>query len=190
MPRRFSNRSSASYSPVFESEDVATVTKVLLCLASCTQQLPANFNLGSAIIPAPLETLQNYYIESAEAFLGPDEGIIGTIDGLECVLAQFRYYLNFGIPRKAWVILRRAIAFTQLLSETHRYTSDDQLKSRKESLCFQVWLVVKCLSLLLGLPYAVHSLPCKIQDISGEDSKTQFFFRLGTIARRVIDRNQ
>jgi hypothetical protein len=172
----------------FESDEIGTITRVLLCLAFCIQQLPANFNPGSTALPAPLDTLQNYYMETAEAFIAPGERVVSTMDGLECLVAQFRYYINLGIPRKAWVILRRAIAFAQLL---HQRASDSQLNDRKISIWFHIWLSDKCVSLLLGLPYGMSSCPYEVvQGVPSEDSRDHFVFSLGMIARHVIDRNQ
>ena len=176
----------------FESENIPIVTKALICLAFCIQQLPVNFTLGSLTIPAPLETLQNCYLESAESFLAPDEGIIGTIDGLECVMAEVRYYLNFGMPRKAWVLFRRAVTFAHLLREAH--SSDSHLNNRQRTLWFHMWQLDRSLSLLLGLPYAITSFPYKIPNVNLEGSlmppKMRFMFSLAMISEHIIDRNQ
>ncbi|KIM96948.1 hypothetical protein OIDMADRAFT_148112 [Oidiodendron maius Zn] len=178
----------------FESDNVANVLKVLLSLASCIQQLPASFKLSYGTTPAPLETLHVCYMESAEAFLTPDEGIACTIDGLECMMAQVRYYLNFGLPRKSWLIIRRAVTFLQVLSKTNDAISGGQMDNRERILWFHMWQADRSLSLILGLPYAFSSFPYRIQSAYGPGSilptKAQFMFKLATVAGHVIDRNQ
>lgn len=178
----------------FRSDDIATVTRVLITLATCIQQFPGGVDLGPPSVRESLDLLQRQYIDFAEAFLAPDEGIAGSIEGLECMLTQTRYYINAGTPRKAWVVFRRAATFAQLLGSLHSDPSDHQLDMRKRALWLQLWQVDKNVSLLLGLPYMLSTLPFEIEsDIGGHaplPPRVNFMFKLGEIAARVIDRNR
>ena len=174
-----------------QSDNTVAVIKSALCLALCIQQLPPNFNLGSTSLPAPLEVLQNCYMETVEAFLSPEDGIAATIDGVECLLSQIRYYINAGLPRKAWVIFRRTLTFVQLLGGLQR---KPEQHNRQRSFWFQMWQVDRSLSLLLGLPYAVCHFPYRIGKSTGVGpmlpAKARFMFQLGSLAGQIIDRNQ
>lgn len=176
----------------FQSEDVGTVTQVLISLATCIQQLPCGVQFGLLGLRDSLDQLQKQYMEFAEALLAPDEGIAGSVDGLDCLLAQVRFYINGGLPRKAWVIFRRAATFAQLLGSLHQSPSD-QLDMRKRGLWLQMWQMDKAISLLLGLPYMLTALPFKVDSNNstspGLPPRAVFAFKLGEIAAKVIDRN-
>lgn len=174
----------------FKSDDIAVITQVLISLASCIQQLPDSDQFG---LPDSLDLLQRRYMEIAEEALAPDEGIVGSVDGLDCLLTQARYYLHGGLPRKAWVIFRRAATFAQLLGSLRQDPSEHQLNIRKQSLWLQIWQMDKNISLLLGLPYILSALPFKVESNVDSPSvlppKAVFIFKLGEISARIIDRN-
>jgi hypothetical protein len=177
----------------FASDDVAAAAKVLVCLASCLLRLPSDFDYPVVWFPAPLEILQQCYMEFADALLSPDEGIVGSIDGVRCLIAQVRYHVNKGLPKKAWVIFRRALTFAQLLWGV-RHCSSETAQNQRE-MWLQLWQYDKHLSLHLGLPYAIPHLPF---DAHGSENSfrqllplgARFVFRLLTVSACVIDRNQ
>ena len=177
----------------FTSEDIATLPKVLICLATCIQQLPGDVEIGTWSLQVPLELLHIHYMDCAEAFLSPDDGLVGSIEGVDCLLTQVRFYLNAGLPRKAWVIFRRAATFAQLLGTHHQRFPDEEPDMYKIGLWLQLFSMDKSLSLLLGLPYMISDFPYKV----GSDTRTShrlppkllFMLELGDIAKRVIDRN-
>jgi hypothetical protein len=176
----------------FNSEDVSTITHVLIALATFIQQLPGSADLGSSAVRNTLDLLQRRYMEFADAFLTPDEGLVGSIDGLDCLLMQVRFYINAGMPRKSWVIFRRAASFAQILGSFNQ-RHELELDIRKRRLWFQLWQVDKVMSLLLGLPYMISALPFKIEPNTGIPVNlpptVYFMFKLGEIGARVIDRN-
>jgi hypothetical protein len=177
----------------FESKYISTLTKVLITLATCIQQLPSSTYLGPPDVRNTLNLLQKRYMEFADAFLTPDEGLAGSIDGLDCFLMQVAFYINAGLPRKAWVIFRRAVTFAQLLGPLRRNPGEQELDLRKQALWSQMWIIDKALSLLLGLPYMLPQPAFKIETDTYNPvelpPKVRFRFKLGYIAARVIDRN-
>jgi hypothetical protein len=122
-------------------------------------------------------------MDAVDAFLAPDDGISSTLDGLECLLSQATFYLHAGLPRRAWVLFRRASTFAQLLATSS--TCDD---SRLLGIWMQLWQIDKSLSLLLGLPYMLtpSNLPLNASSLPPQ---ALFAFELGKIGARVIDRN-
>jgi hypothetical protein len=53
-------------------------------------------------------------MDFSEAFLATDEGIVGFIVGIGCLLPQVTFYVHAGLPRKGWLIFRRAASLAQL----------------------------------------------------------------------------
>jgi hypothetical protein len=167
----------------FHSNDPARVCKVLILLAACIQQLPPGQQIGRLRLRTPLAVLQKQYMDAADAFLAPDDGILGTVGGLECLLSQVTFYLHAGLPRKAWVLFRRAATFAQLLSPSSTCSDTRLLR-----IWMQLWQIDKSLSLLLGLPYML--MPSNVPlNASSLPPQALFAFELGKIGARVIDRN-
>ena len=175
------------------SENIASLPKVLICLATCIQQLPSGIQIDSSSLQVPLELLHIHYMDCAEAILSPDDGLVGSIEGVDCLLTQVRFYLNAGLPRKAWVIFRRAATFAQLLGTQRQCFSDKEPDMHKIGLWLQLSQIDKSLSLLLGLPYMIAEFPFKMgSDPDAHPAlppKLLFMLRLGEIAKRVIDHN-
>ena len=167
----------------FQSNDPARLCKVLILLAACIQQLPPGQQVGRLRLRTSLEVLQKQYMDAADAFLAPDDGILGTVDGLQCLLSQVTFYLHAGLPRKAWVLFRRATTFAQLLPP-----SSTQNDTRMIGIWMQLWQIDKSLSLLLGLPYMLTPSNVPL-DASNLPPQALFAFELGKIGARVIDRN-
>jgi hypothetical protein len=171
------------------SDDIAAVTKVVVCLATCFQ-LPHNFDSGLQSLPAPLHILERTYVEFAETLLGPDKGIVSSFTGIQCLLVQVRYFLNLGPPTKAWIIFRRALTFAQCLDDFQK-SSKDRPNAEKSALQFQLWNLDRNLSLLFGFPCATAHLQISTESITPPLSpRMTFIYKLGGVATRIIDRNQ
>jgi hypothetical protein len=177
----------------FTSEDVVILTKILICLASCIQQLPKNVQFSSLGSSLSLQTLKARYMEVAEEFLAPDTGIVGSIGGLSCLLAQVAFYINAGLPRRAWAIFRRAVTFAYLLGVMHESPLKEQQDMHTRTLSLRLWQIDRSLSLILGLSYTVLEFPLKAG--SGVDTSpvlppmVLFRWKMGEITGRVIKRN-
>jgi hypothetical protein len=172
-----------------QSDDATAVTKVVACLANCLQQLPWDFDGGVLGLPAPLEVLEKCFVESVETLLAPDEGIIASFEGVQCLLVQMRYHINAGALRKAWITFQRAQTFAQLLGTPQKSLTDPRLGLR-----VQLWTGDRILSVLLGLPYATSWCPLDMYPSAGNDSlpfppKALFMYNLAKVAGDIIDRN-
>ena len=177
------------------SYDLGIVAKVVLCLAIHIQQLPVLFASPRPSLPLSLEALQNRYMYAVQSILESDEELAGTLDGLTCMMVQSEYYINAGMPRKVWLILRRAIGLAQLLGLHHRSDdANDAEAAAGKNLFMKLWLSDRELSLILGLPYAVPDAFLGIEigafEESNDGANEQFLLRLGAIAGRIIHRNQ
>ena len=175
---------------VCASEDIAAVTKVAVCLATCFQQLPHDFDLGLESLPAPLHILQQYYLDFTETLLSPDEGIVSSFTGIRCLLVQVRYFLNLGLPTKAWIICQRALTLAQCLGGFQK-SSNDRLNSENRALQIQLQNLDRTLSLLFGFPCATSHLQLGTAPITSTlPPRMILFHKLGEVMTQIIDRNQ
>lgn len=164
------------------SADRAFFAKIVLCTLLHIQQLPQGSSCADPV-------LQQNCLDSAESLLASDEGLAGTLDGLECMLLQAEYYINLASLRKVWLIVRRAINLAQLL-ELHQVLDDVnvQLIQRRKGLWMQLWQMDRGFSMILGLPCA--TLDTQYPAVSLEMHEECFLRNLGVVMGRIIARNQ
>lgn len=177
------------------TDSVACVAKIVLCLAISVQQLPTSFDFSKTNLPASVEELQRHYVNCIETLLASDEGFAGTFDGIECLLMLSKLLIEMGQPRKAWLTLRRAVSFAHLLG-VHRRPKNATVEEalRQKNLWLQIWQGDRFLSLLLGLPYTISEnlFDKKHLEIDGPLATVNppFLLKLSIISGHVIDRNQ
>lgn len=188
-----------SISHSLRSENPAEVAKMILCIAISIDQLPGNWDFSQLHLDGSPQELMERYIATVDQLITSDDEIAGTVDGVECMCLQVKYYINIGRPRRAWLVLRRAISFAQLLG-LHRLvavkpTQPDSQHARHISLWCHIFQADRYLALVLGLPLTIQSQFCDpcIPPIGQPTEHTEgdaFLLRMSPIAARVVDRNQ
>ncbi|KAL8883162.1 MAG: hypothetical protein Q9192_007401, partial [Flavoplaca navasiana] len=178
-----------------QSEDLAVVTQTIACLALTMQQLPGTFDFSTLHLPASVDALQDHYITAVETLMAADDSLSSTMEGLSCLIVQTKYYVNMGKPRKAWLTIRRALNFAQMLS-FHRQTFDrkDMATTTTRSIWLAIYQMERFLSLLLGYPSACldqHFEGLLAGDESDPTYSRQCFnVKLSVITGQIINRNQ
>jgi hypothetical protein len=164
------------------SEDRALVAKIVLCLLLQIQQLPFGSNCADP-------TLQQNCLASADLLLATDEGLAGTLDGLECMLLLAEFYINLANFRKVWLIVRRAVNLAQMLG-LHQLLDDGnpQPLQRRQNLWTKLWQMDRGFSMILGLPCV--TLDTQYPKISPEMHEERFLCELGVAMGRITARNQ
>ena len=181
------------------SGSVQKITKALLCLFDIQQELSDSLNTSDDMKRAASDTSQALSIID-EKVLNDDE-LVGTIDGVECMILRSKYEMNGGRIRKAWLVQRRGVSLAQL-SGLHKRTTnpvnDTSQSCRKESLWKALYTGDRFLSLMLGLPYGpteIHSDIGRDSEACAKGMQTQnigehYFYRLAHVVGHIIDRNQ
>jgi len=176
------------------SDNIADAAKLMLCLALHIQQLPTD--LETTHINGLSDDLQEHYMTSAESLLASDEGLGGTLNGLECMILQSEFYINVGALRKVWLIIRRAINLAQLLG-LHRMIDADvesRLAMRRKAIWAELWLRERGFSLILGLPCStLESQTPRLtpdNDVSDVQRLKRFTRDLGIVMGYISDRDQ
>ena len=173
------------------SGNVQALAKALLFVCIGLQEAPP----GSELCLEPSVTaasLSAHYLGVIYDLVISDEELVGTIDGIECLFLYYKHDVNDGRMRRAWVNIRRALSFAQLLGlHTHSRNGRppaNPASLRGDSLWKALYQSDRFLSLLLGLPYAVSELPSAASGQKTGDEN--YLFRLCHIIGHIIDRNQ
>ncbi|CAD6576426.1 MAG: hypothetical protein ASARMPRED_007725 [Alectoria sarmentosa] len=181
------------------SGSVQKIAKTLLCLFVVVQEGPLNFSTGYDTESAGDQlSLALNVIDNV--VLGDDE-LAGTLDGVECMVLRAKYDINDGRIRRAWLTIRRAISFAQILG-LHKCQSpsafDINDSLRRESLWKALYADDRFLSLLLGLPYGPSETHFDVgrdselsaKEILAQPTGQHYLFRLVNVVGHIIDRNQ
>lgn len=87
-----------------------------------------------------------------------DDDLLGSIEGLECVMIECMYQANVGNLRRSWVAGRRAMGIAQLMGldrsdhRTQIQVLDPKTKCHPQWMWFRIVFLDRQLCLLLGLP--------------------------------------
>lgn len=190
-----------SVSHSLRSESPAEVAKIMLCIANSVYQMPAGFDWSQLQLKESPEELMERYINTVNRLIIVDDEIAATVDGIECIVLESKYHINMGRPRRAWLLMHRAIAFAQLLG-LHRLSSRKPEKpdgeyARQVSLWCHLFAGDKFLSLMLGLPYSVQEQYCQpyipgpnSEGFPGTTVGEMYLAKMIPIITKVVDRNQ
>jgi hypothetical protein len=180
---------------VAKSNEAIAIVKVLLCSALSAQQLTLSSDLKQTRLSISSKELQRQFLTPVETYLKSDEASACSLEGLQCMLIQARIYVNEGLPHKAWLTFRRAIPYAQLMGLHRQPIDSEEVKPRqKQALWMQIWQGERYLSLILGLPYSAAENLYDLEACQKGGSKVPngeyLLHRLGTIAGKIIDRDQ
>lgn len=193
------NTIKESISHSLRSENPAEVAKMILCIAISIDQLPSDWDFSQLHLDGSRQELMERYIATVDQLITSDDEIAATVDGIECMCLQAKYYINIGRPRRAWLVFRRAISFAQLLG-LHRLAlmkpaKPDLQHTRQVSLWTHLFQGDQYLALTLGLPLSIQSQFCD-PCIPALDQPTEhtegdaFQLRISPIIAKIVDRNQ
>lgn len=104
------------------------IARLLLSLALCIQQLPPHIDTRRLQTKTPLREVMDQIITTVTATVTSDDELIGSMEGIECLLLQGVYQVNAGNLRRAWLTFRKAINVAQLMG-LHRVS----LKAAQEA---------------------------------------------------------
>lgn len=176
-----------------------SIAYVLISMAVCLQQLPAYTDQSRLNLPLPIEDLMRQYTAAVHRLVTSNDELIGNIEGLQCLILQCKFHIDLGQPRRAWLLIRRAVSLAQLMGihRAPRPPKNDSERARanlRRSLWWVIFQSERYLSLILGLPY------CTVEGLSNLDvdesvegwaaSPERYRRKLAVISGAVSELNQ
>jgi hypothetical protein len=119
------------------------ITRLLLCVALCIQQLPPNASLPRLRTKIPLQELMEKIIAFITTKVISDDELTGSVEGIECFALHGLYQVMAGNFRRGWLALRKAINVAQLMG-LHRVSlktlgdATDPMETRRHYMWFQL----------------------------------------------------
>ncbi|KAK1674927.1 hypothetical protein BDP55DRAFT_164191 [Colletotrichum godetiae] len=173
------------------------LAKKMLMLGTMLQRVPTH---AGEIASEETYRIVDRLAETAISVVCENNVLLGTLDGLECLILQTVYHANGGNPRLSLLTCRRAITVAQLmgLHRPHDPATIETVDSNSTAVPGFVWFrlvyLERFICLLLGLPSSTHD--AKVVN----DEKTQMYVnshhidRLeqvhSAIAAKIIQRNE
>ncbi|KAF6818226.1 C6 zinc finger domain-containing protein [Colletotrichum plurivorum] len=180
------------------SKHPAVLAKHLLLLAICLQQLPPGFDASLLNFGLSIQDTMAEWVATASLVTSNDE-MVGSAEGLECLILQGFYLVNSGNLRKAWLAMRRALSLAQLMGieqNAHRTLRscdpavDPAVIPSPHQLWYRINFCDRYLSLLLGLPAGTHDNSFADDSFIARDTPMESLEKRHTvISLRIIDRN-
>ncbi|THC92573.1 hypothetical protein EYZ11_007936 [Aspergillus tanneri] len=124
--------------------------------------------------------------------------LLGTVEGLECVVLEGIYQANCGNLRRAWIAFRRAMALGQLMGihrDGHRPLKVIDSRTTKVTNTSFLWYRIvntdRFLCLMLGLPQGSLDRSMSAESALAQDTPIGRLERLHcTIASLILERNE
>lgn len=182
------------------SSHPAMLAKHLLQLAICLQQMPPWCDVRNLHLDkSPAETL-DIWVSAAARLVTSDDDLLGSLEGLECLILQGYFQSDAGQLRKAWMTSRRALNLGQLMGIDRKTAKsirscDPAYDSKRRPSSKLLWFRITCsdryLSLILGLPIGSHSnsFADDDDDTTSENTIDKLAKVYALISGRIADRN-
>lgn len=128
-----------------------------------------------------------------------NDDLIGTTEGLECLILQGLWQANAGNLRRAWLSYRRALSLGQLLGVDRGCSQalksadpslDPSKQAPPENLWYRIVFCDRYFSLVLGLPIGASDNSFASEEAMARDTPMEKLEKIHTvIAARIADRN-
>ncbi|KAH8668696.1 hypothetical protein BX600DRAFT_435219 [Xylariales sp. PMI_506] len=183
------NRPSPNAHPVL-------IGRYMLQIATFLQHLHPDLHSEIRGLSEPPRQLMKRLADIAINFVTTNDDLIGSVEGLECIMMESMYQSNGGNLRKALIAIRRAIVIAQLMG-FHRTQSRvpckiaPETKSHPEFIWFHILFAERHLCLMLGLPESTRDHSMASDKMLASDTPMGRLERIHcVIASRILERNQ
>lgn len=126
-----------------------------------------------------------------------NDELLGSIEGLECVMIESVYQGNIGNLRRSWVANRRAMSIAQLMglnrsdNQAQYKVLDPKTKYHPQLMWFRIIMLDRHLCLMLGLPQGCLDRSMASDAMLANDTPMGRLERIHCVlASRILERNE
>lgn len=126
-----------------------------------------------------------------------NDGILGSIEGLECIMIESMYQVNVGNLRRGWVVNRRAMGIAQLMglnrsdNRAQYKVLDPKTEYHPQLMWFRILFLDRHLCLMLGLPQGFLDSSIASDAMLANDTPIGRLERIHCVlASRILERNE
>ncbi|OQD60854.1 hypothetical protein PENPOL_c020G05479 [Penicillium polonicum] len=173
------------------------IARHMLRLASFLQHLHSD--LGEelrGLSESPL-VIRQRLADKAVNLVTTNDGFVGSIEFLECIMLESLYQANCGYLRRSWRTARRAMTIAQSMgfhpsgAEAHYTVLHSETKACPQFMWFRIVFYDRQLCLMLGMPQGTTDRSMVLDPMFAKDSASGRLERIHcVIASRILERNE
>ncbi|KAI1312197.1 hypothetical protein F5Y03DRAFT_409340 [Xylaria venustula] len=175
------------------------IARKLLILGTYLQVLSSQPDHETTSPGSDYRLISTRALDTVSSLITHNDNLPQSIDIIECLIIESQYHNYMGNIRRAWTILRRAMAMAQLLGLDRQYknlaqdtsTVDAEAGSRQENIWFLLVHFDQYVSLMLGtsptLPESCQTAPVVLERCTRSGRMGRFH---SMAAGRILQRNR
>ncbi|GJC88604.1 dehydrocurvularin biosynthesis regulator [Colletotrichum liriopes] len=173
------------------------IARYMLHVATFLQHLhPDSHEVVQGLSEPPCE-MMNRLADTAISLVTTNDHLVGSVEGLECIMVESLYQANGGNLRKGLIAIRRAMVVAQLMgfhkpeSQAQGKVLDADKKAHPQFIWFRIVFAERHLCLMLGLPQGTLDQSMASKAMLAGDTPMGRLERVHcVVASRLLERNQ
>ncbi len=173
------------------------IARHMLLLATLLQHLHPNLHKEIKSLSESPRALMERLTDFTIRLVTTNDELLGSIEGLECIMIESVYQANIGNLRRSWVACRRALSIAQLMglnrsdNQTHFTVLDPKMKYNPQLLWFRIIFLDRYLCLMLGISQGSLDRSMASDAMLANDTPMGRLERIHcVIASRILERNE
>jgi hypothetical protein len=173
------------------------IARYMLHLAIYLQSLPPSMHQTMRGPTEPPQVMMKRLAQTAIQRVSRNDELLGSIEGLECVMLESLYEGNGGNLRRSWMAARRAMLVAQLMglhqpgSRAQYKLLDSAMEVHPQFIWFRIVFYDRHLCLLLGLPQGSLDHSIASDAMLASDTPMGRLERMHCVlSARILERNQ
>ncbi len=173
------------------------ISRHMLLLATFLQQLHPDLHKEiKGLLESPRAIMERL-VDLVVSLVTTDDELLGSIEGLECVMIESMYQANIGNLRRSWLSGRRAMSIAQLMglnrsdNQAQYKVLDPKTKYHPHHMWFRIVFLDRYLCLMLGVSQGCLDRSMASDVMLANETPIGRLERIHcVIASRILERNE
>ena len=173
------------------------IARHMLLLATLLQHLHPDLHKEIQSLSESPPALMERLTDLAIRLVTTNDELLGSIEGLECVLIESVYQANVGNLRRSWVAARRAMSIAQLMglnrsdNQVQFKVLDHKIKYNPQLIWFRIVFLDRYLCLMLGVSQGSLDRSMASDAMLTNDTPVGRLERIHCVlASKILERNE
>lgn len=174
------------------------IARHMLWVATFLQHLHPHLHNEAAGLSEPPRRMARRLAETCIRLVTTNDDLLGSVEGLECVMIESMYHTNGGNLRKGLIAIRRAIVMAHMMGFHRPGTQpaqctrlDPETRPNPSFIWYRILFAERHLCIMLGVPQSTLDHSMASEEMLASDSPMGRLERIHcTIASRILERNQ
>ena len=173
------------------------ISRYMLLLASLLQHLHSDLHKEVRGLSASPRAIMERLADLAIRLVTTNDELLGSIEGLHCVMIESVYQANIGSLRRSWLANRRAMSIAQLMGlnrsehQSQYKVLDPKTEYHPQLMWFRIVFLDRYLCLMLGLSQGCLDLSMASDAMLASDTPMGRLERIHcVVASRILERNE